>query len=85
MNEEKKLEELFDLTNHPGWKLLISDLEERLDVMRDSLTRYEVTPYELGVAQGHIKVYRELKELRRMVELALQQHKEDKLDEAANV
>jgi hypothetical protein len=84
MNEEKKLEEIFDLTNHPGWKHMIDDITEREDVLTQVLTRNEVTPYELGIAQGHIKVYRELKALRKMIELAMDQAKED-AREAANV
>jgi hypothetical protein len=84
-NEVRKLEELFDLTSHPGWKYMIEDMVERIDVMKETLTRNEVTPYELGVIQGHIKVYRELEALRRMIEVAMKQAAEDASEQVANV
>lgn len=85
MTEEQKIEELFEMTAGKGWQILIADLADRVEAIKDGLSRGEATPYQLGLAQGHIKVYREFIELRRMIEVALQQHKEDLADEAANV
>jgi len=79
MSEEstKKLEALFDLTSHPGWQYLIDDMEERVDAIKESLTQGEVPAYELGLAQAHVKVYREIINLRTMIELAIKQSQED--------
>ncbi len=77
MTEDKKLEELFDLTNHQGWRFLMEDLVDRVEAFKEGLTRNESSPYQLGLAQGHIKVYREFLNLRAMIELAVEQSKED--------
>lgn len=76
MTEEKKLEELFDLTNHPGWIFLMEDMYDRVEAFKEGLTRNESTSYQIGLAQGHIKVYREFLNLRAMIELAIEQNKD---------
>ena len=78
MSEEtKKLETLFDLTSHPGWAILTSDMEDRIEAIKESLTRGEVSAYDLGLAQAHVKVYREVIYLRDMMDAALKQLQED--------
>lgn len=77
MNDEKKLETLFDLTNHAGWKLLTSDMQDRIEATKDGISRAEVTAYQQGLANGHIKVYREMIGLRHYIELAREQSSED--------
>jgi hypothetical protein len=76
----KKLETLFDLTAHPGWKFLTDDLQERIDAIKEGLTHNEVTPYDLGQAQAHVKVFREFLGLRTLVEHAIRQAQEDEAD-----
>lgn len=80
MTDEQKLEELFDMTNHPGWKLLMEDLNERVDALKEGLANNRADEYQLGLAQGHIKVYRELSNLRVMIEQLMKQQQEDLLE-----
>lgn len=81
MSEEiKKLETLFDLTSHPGWSVLVSDMEDRIEAIKESLTRGEVSAYDLGLAQAHVKVYREIISLRDMIDAAIKQMQEDEAD-----
>lgn len=76
MTDEQKLEELFEMTNHTGWKLLITDLEDRVDSLKEGLTSNRADEYQLGLAQGHIKVYRELINLRNWTEMVLKEQQE---------
>jgi hypothetical protein len=76
----QKLETLFDLTSHPGWKILTEDMEDRIDAIKESLTQGEVSAYDLGLAQAHVKVFREITTLRNMVEIAIKQSIEDATD-----
>jgi hypothetical protein len=76
----QKLETLFDLTSHPGWKILVEDMEDRVDAIKESLTQGEVSAYDLGLAQAHVKVFREIITLRNMVEIAIKQSIEDATD-----
>lgn len=83
--DEKDLEEIFYITSLQGWNHLIKDVEEREEVMKEALTRGEISSYEIGFVQGKIAVYRELKTLRRMIEMSLQEAKEYALEQAANI
>ena len=79
MNREQrgKLEALFDLTSHPGWKVLGEDLDQRVNALKEGLASNESTSYQLGLAHGHIKVYREFMNLRGLIEMVLKQEEED--------
>jgi hypothetical protein len=82
----KKLEEMFDMTAHKGWAVLMEDLDKRIDAFKEGLATKEATPYQLGLVQGHIKVYRELQHLRQMIEMATKADEEERHDvEAAYV
>lgn len=76
----RDLELIFDMTSHPGWKCLVKDLSDRVDAMKEGLINNESTSYQLGLAQGHVKVYRELIVLRDMLDGYLNQIKEDNGD-----
>jgi DUF438 domain-containing protein len=80
----QKLEEIFDMTSHKGWKILMDDLKQRVDAFKEGLATKEASAYQQGLVQGHIKVYREMDNLRATIELALKQEEEDNV-EAANV
>lgn len=78
MNEQqKKLETLFDLTSHPGWSVLGKDLEDRVEALKEGLATNESSTYELGLVHGHIKVYRELINLRNLIEMVLKDQQDD--------
>lgn len=79
----KKLEQLFDLTSHPGWIMLCEDMQERIEATKEGMTRAEVTAYQQGLANGHIKVYRELIALRRIIEISREQAKDEETEEAS--
>jgi len=80
MTDEQKLELLFDMTSHPGWLLLVEDLEARVEAMKEGLVRNESSPYQVGMAQGHVKVYREFIHLRTMIEQMREQMKDNETD-----
>jgi hypothetical protein len=82
--ELKGLEEMFDMTAHKGWSILMEDMDRRVDALKEGLATKEATVYQIGLVQGHIKVYRELKNLRSMIEMALKEYEEERV-EAANV
>lgn len=68
MSEKRKeLELIYDMTSHPGWKVLMKDLEDRVEAMKEGLATNESTAYQIGLAQGHIKVYREIINLRPLL------------------
>lgn len=75
---------MFDMTAHKGWLVLLEDLERRVESLKEGLATKEATVYQIGLVQGHIKVYREFKNLRAMIELALKENEENRV-EAANV
>ncbi len=77
MTDREKLETLFDLTSHVGWKVLGEDLEKRVEALKEGLASNESTSYQLGLAHGHIKVYREMISLRSLVEMILKDMQED--------
>lgn len=85
VEQRQKLESMFDLTSHPGWKVLGEDLEKRVDALKEGLATREATIYQLGLAHGHIKVYRELISLRDLIEMILKQDQEDMNEQAAAV
>jgi hypothetical protein len=64
----RDLELIFDMTSHPGWKCLVKDMQERIDALKEGLVSNESSPYQLGLAQGHVKVYREIVALRDMLD-----------------
>jgi hypothetical protein len=78
MTDEQKLELMFDLTSHPGWKLLIEDLVGRDEALKESLTSQYINEYNLGLVQGTLKVYRELINLRQVLDKVLADYKEDR-------
>lgn len=81
MNEkQKELELIFDMTSHPGWKCLVEDLTARVDALKEGMIINESTPYQIGLAQGHVKVYREMGNLRGYLEAYLKQQQEDSED-----
>jgi hypothetical protein len=71
MDKQKELELIFDMTSHPGWKYLCEDLEQRVDALKEGMITNESTPYQIGLAQGHAKVYREIISLRRLLDHVL--------------
>lgn len=71
MDKQKELELIFDMTSHPGWKYLCEDLEQRIDALKEGMITNESTPYQIGLAQGHVKVYREMASLRRLLDHVL--------------
>jgi hypothetical protein len=71
---------MFDMTSHPGWKALVKDMTDRVDALKEGLVSNESTPYQIGLAQGHVKVYREIIALRDMLDNFLSQQKEDELN-----
>jgi hypothetical protein len=86
MDKQKELELIFDMTSHPGWKCLCEDLEARVDALKEGMITNESTPYQIGLAQGHVKVYREVIALRSFLDNYLSQKAEDDADvEAAAV
>jgi hypothetical protein len=85
MSNEKKLESLFDMTSSPGWKILMEDLTDRVDNLKEAMTVNEASSYQIGLAQGHIKVYRELINLRNMIEIAMDQAREDQNEQANSI
>jgi hypothetical protein len=72
------------MTAHIGWRYLMEDLIKRQDAFKEGLINNEATPYQLGLVQGHVKVYRELNNLRAMIEMALKSQEEEDV-EAVNV
>jgi hypothetical protein len=68
------------MTAHPGWAILTEDLQERVDNIKESMLHGELSVYDVGLAQAHVKVYREIINLRLMVEQALKQAQEDEAD-----
>jgi hypothetical protein len=86
MNDSQKLEVLHEMTNVPGWKLLVEDLEARVDALKEGLVNNRSDEYQIGLAQGHIKVYREFINLRVMIDQLQKQYAEEAEDvEADNV
>lgn len=81
----RDLELIFDMTSHPGWKCLVKDMSDRVEAVKEGLINNESTPYQIGLAQGHVKVYREISVLRDMLDQFLNQVKEDTDGEAAAV
>jgi hypothetical protein len=64
----RDLELIFDMTSHPGWKVLMKDMQDRVDALKEGMISNESSPYQIGLAQGHVKVYREMIALRAMLE-----------------
>lgn len=83
--QQKELELIFDMTSHPGWTHLCDDLGQRVDALKEGMITNESTPYQIGLAQGHVKVYRELMALRKFLDQYLSQLKEDDDEQAAAV
>lgn len=81
MDKQKELELIFDMTSHPGWKFLVEDLEARVDALKEGMITNESTPYQIGLAQGHVKVYRELSVLRKFLDNYLSQKAEDEIED----
>lgn len=79
----RDLELIFDMTSHPGWKILTKDLLERVDALKEGMITNESTPYQIGLAQGHVKVYREMAALRDMIEHFLSERASDDVEAAA--
>lgn len=80
MTDEQKLEELFEMTNHKGWKLLMEDLTDRVEALKEGLVHNRADEYQVGLAQGHVKVYREMINLRVMIEQLQKQYADEALD-----
>ena len=76
-DKQKELELIFDMTSHPGWACLVDDLEQRVDALKEGMITNESTLYQVGLAQGHVKVYREIIALRKFLDQYLEQIKED--------
>jgi hypothetical protein len=86
MSEQlKELELMFDMTSHPGWTALCEDLGRRVEALKEGMITNESTPYQIGLAQGHVKVYREIIALRKYLDQYLSQLKEDEDEQAAAV
>lgn len=81
--QQRDVELIYDMTSHPGWKVLMKDLESRVDAMKEGLVTNESTPYQIGLAQGHVKVYREMIALRTMLEHFLSEQAIDNVEAVA--
>jgi hypothetical protein len=64
--------------------LLIEDLEERVNAIKEGMLNGELSTYDVGLAQAHVKVFREFINLRKMIDMALRQQQED-ADEAVAI
>jgi hypothetical protein len=84
MTDAEKLEALHEMTNVPGWKLLVEDLEARVDALKEGLVNNRSDEYQIGLAQGHIKVYREFINLRVMIDQLQKQYAEEAEDVEAD-
>lgn len=77
---QKELELMFDMTSHPGWTALCDDLGQRVEALKEGMINNESSPYQIGLAQGHVKVYREIMALRKFLDQYLDHQKEDQAD-----
>lgn len=80
----KRLEAIQSTVLTDGWKILITDVQQKLDGIKEEFTNLNVSLEMLRFGQGRIQVYRELMALSAIVDNALQLAKEDEEDEAAN-
>lgn len=72
-NEQRRtLELVFDLTAHPGWKVILSECEEKLASFKEALISPGKTDlYDLGLIRGKASAYSELLNMRNAVETVL--------------
>ncbi len=72
----KELEALNELIHLPGWDILVSDVEDKVEELKEQVLHPEVTGDLLKIAQGRIIAYREILALPTIVEAALNQEVE---------
>lgn len=73
----KKFETLLDLFAHPGWKLLVDELEFKREAIKESFVQFGVAENLLTYGQGRIQVYDELRGLPSLIEQALKPQEDD--------
>lgn len=77
----KDLEDIYSTVTSKGFKLLLNDVETKLEGIKEELTNPSVPLEVARVAQGRVIVYRELLACQSMVENALKNAAEDAADE----
>lgn len=75
----ESLEQLYELTNTPGWAVLAEDLDKKVEAIKEELTvpSKEVDGELLRIAQGRILAYRDILSIHGAVGYALKQADEE--------
>lgn len=76
----RELEQILETCNSPGWKLILNDVDHKVDAIKEGFTQFGITEQLWNYGQGRISVYRELLTLEAVLDEALKQAKEDSLD-----
>jgi hypothetical protein len=73
----RAVEAMAEMVQTSGWDHLASDLESKINAIKDVLTRPEETNIDvLRIAQGRLMAYRDLLALPIMLAQALRDHRE---------
>lgn len=84
-DDVKRLEAIQSTVLSDGWKYLMEDVREKVEVLKYEFTNPQVSLELLRLGQGRIIVYNELLTLPIMVDQALEMNKEDEREQAAAV
>jgi hypothetical protein len=72
----KRFETLLDMFGHPGWRILIDELNFKTEALKEQFTGFGLDPTLLAFGQGRISVYRELEGLPTLLRNALEEKDE---------
>lgn len=67
----KGLEQLNETVNSVGWNILADDLETKIELLKEELTKTQIDGDLLKIAQGRILAYREILSLPAYLDQAL--------------
>ncbi len=76
----KELEALNELIHLKRWDILVEDIENKVEELKEQVLHPEVTGDLLKIAQGRIIAYREILALPTIVDAALNQEEDTEVD-----
>jgi hypothetical protein len=76
----KRFETLQDLFSHPGWAMLVEELDARTEAIKEGFTTFGVTETLLAFGQGRISTHRDLTSLPNVIEHALKEQDDVETD-----
>jgi hypothetical protein len=72
-----EMNEVFDMTSHKGWSILMRDSQVSVDSLKEELAAGYKPEYQLGHLHGRIAVLRHLISFRDILEVDRENAKED--------